>query len=230
MDQLIDRRPESSRGHRELGFGAALLIAGVTIGIAAGPAAGALASTSPEKLFWTGSRITAFLAYLAFGGSVAYGLAMTSGILDAIVGRPVSFSLHQDLALVGLAFTAAHVFLLLGDSYIGYDVVSLLVPSISPYKPVPVALGQIAAWVGVAVILTTYLRKWIGVKLWRRLHTLSTVVFVLATAHGVLSGSDTRLDAIWWIYVVSTLAILFLAVYRLSAGDSRKLREMRPGI
>jgi predicted ferric reductase len=220
----------SSRGRREVGFGIALLAFGLLIGVAAGPASSALGSLSADKMFWTGSRLTAFLAYLAFAGSVCYGLGMASGFIDAIAGRPVSFTLHQDLALAGLAFTAAHVFLLLGDKYIGFDLQTLLVPGTSPYRTVPVAVGQVAAWAALATVLSFYARRLMNPKVWRSLHTLSVIVFLLATIHGLYAGSDSKLDLIWWVYVGVALVVLFLFTYRVANRGHRTDRAARAGV
>ncbi|MEI7745114.1 MAG: hypothetical protein WCK58_15365 [Chloroflexota bacterium] len=214
-------------GLRELGFGLVLLAVGISIGILAGPATRGIAGVAPEKLFWTASRITAMLAYLAFTGSVCYGLAMTSGILDAIVGRPVSYALHQDLALGGLALTAAHVLLLLGDAYIGFDIVTLLVPGLSPYRQVPTLVGQVALYAGIFFAVGFFGRRWMGVRLWRAVHTLSIAVFVLATAHGLLAGTDSKLDVVWWLYVACSLAVLFLFVHRVANRRERRPRAPR---
>ena len=219
-----------SRGRREVGFGIALLIVGLAIGIAAGPASTSLSQLSSDKMFWTASRLTAFLAYLAFAGSTAYGLGMSAGLIDAIVGKPVSFALHRDLALVGLALAAAHVFLLLGDSYIGFSIQTLLVPGQSPYLTVPVAVGQVAIWAALFTVASFYLRRMMGLRVWRALHGLSAGVFALATAHGLYSGSDSKVDAIWWIYVGVALAVLFLFVYRMATVGSQSPHPSRPGV
>ena len=218
------------RRRRELTFAAGFLIAGIAIGVATGPAAGALGYLSGEKVPWTASRVMAFLAYIAFGGSVAYGLAMASGLIDALAGRPVSFALHRDLSIAGLLLTAAHVFLLLGDKWIGFSLQTLLIPGMSPYEPIPVAIGQIAAYAAILVTLTFYLRGLLGPRLWRSLHMLSIVVFALATAHGLLAGSDSKLDTIWWLYVGVTLLIVFLLVYRMANRGAVKLRPARIGV
>ena len=219
-----------SRRRRELTFAAAFLLSGVAIGLATGPAAGALAFLSGDKIPWTASRVMAFLAYLAFAGSVAYGLSMASGMIDALAGRPVSFTLHRDLAIAGLVFTGRHVFLLLGDQWIGFSLQTLLVPGLSPYEPIPVAIGQVAAIMAVLVTLTFYMRGLLGPRLWRGLHTLSLVVFALATVHGLFAGSDSKLDTIWWLYVGITLLIVFLFVYRMANRGAVKLRPARAGV
>jgi predicted ferric reductase len=218
------------RARREIALGIALLALGLGIGVAAGPASEALGRIAPEKAFWTASRLAAFLSYLAFAGSTAYGLGLSSGLIDALAGRPVSLALHRDLAWVGLALAAAHVFLLLGDSYIGFTLPTLLVPGESPYLPIPVAIGQIAVWAAVFSTLSYYARARMGVRIWRGLHSLSAVVVMLATVHGTLSGTDTKQDAVWWIYLGVGLVILFLMLYRLASLGSSPPSPRRTGL
>jgi predicted ferric reductase len=234
MDRVMRTPPTPAaaptRGRREIGLGLALLVVGLAIGIAAGPASNSLTHIAADKAFWTASRLTAFLAYLAFAGSTAYGLGISSGLIDAIAGKPVSFALHRDLAWVGLALAAAHVFLLLGDAYIGFTLPTLLVPGTSPYLPVPVAIGQVGLWAAIFTTLSFYVRARMGLRLWRGLHSLSAIVFVLATVHGLLSGTDSRQDVIWWVYVGVAMLVLFLFVYRMSSVGTSDARPTRAGV
>lgn len=233
MDRLMGTPPapasQAPARTRQLGFGLALLVIGLAIGVAAGPASTSISHIAGEKAFWTASRLTAFLAYLAFAGSTAYGLGMSSGLIDKLAGKPVSFALHRDLAWVGLALAAAHIFLLLGDTYIGYTVPTLLVPGTSPYLPVPVAIGQIAVWAALFTTLSFYARARMGLRLWRSLHSFSIVVFILSTIHGLFSGTDSKQDAVWWIYVGVGLLVFFLFVYRMSSMDDAT-RPTRAGL
>jgi DMSO/TMAO reductase YedYZ heme-binding membrane subunit len=222
MDRVMSTPPvvaNPPRRRREVGFGLALLVIGLFIGVAAGPASSALTHVAGEKAFWTASRLTAFLAYLAFAGSTAY-----------VVGKPVSLTLHRDLAWAGLALAGAHIFLLLGDGYIGFTVSTLLVPGTSPYLPVPIAIGQVAAWAALFTTLSYYARTRMGLRVWRGLHSLSAVVFALATAHGLFSGSDSKQDLIWWVYVVVALVNLFLFVYRMASIGGTATRPSRAGL
>lgn len=217
-------------GRREVGFGLALLAVGLAIGIAAGPASNSLTHIAGDKAFWTASRLTAFLSYLAFAGSTAYGLGMSSGLIDAVARKPVSFALHRDLAWVGLALAAAHVFLLLGDAYIGFTLPTLLIPGTSPYQAVPVAIGQICLWAALFTTVSFSVRARMGLRLWRGLHSFSAIVFVLATVHGLFSGSDSKQDVIWWVYVGVATAVLFLFVNRVSSVGSDTVRPTRTGL
>jgi len=101
-------------------------LAAVAIGIVVGgtvPAAvsglAAVVEANPQALVWLFERLFAWLSYIAVAGSVIYGLLLSTKILDAIAHRPISFSLHQDLAAFGLGLAAIHGMLLTAWSAAG---------------------------------------------------------------------------------------------------------------
>jgi predicted ferric reductase len=202
-----------------------------------------LALTTPEKIPWVTSRVTAFVAYLAIAGSVVYGLLLSTKILDAIAHRPVSFALHQDLAAVGLGLAGVHGALLALDRTIHFTLADLLVPFASPYRPIAVGVGQITLYVILLVTLSFYARRRIGARAWRLLHYVTFLAFAGATAHGILAGTDTTQPWAFAIYAASTVAVVFLTTYRIAlgvvaSGERRATRDVaraggvppRPGI
>ena len=173
-----------------------------------------LASSAPERLPWVATRILAFLSYFAIAGSVIYGLLLSTKILDAIAHRPVTFALHQDLAAIGLGLAGVHAVLLGLDSSVPFSLFEVLVPFAAPYRPVWVGLGQVALYLVAVVYASFHLRRQIGQRSWRMLHYVTFLAFVGATAHGILSGTDTGAAWAWWSYVVASVAVVFLTVYR----------------
>ena len=91
---------------------------------------------------------------------------------------------------------------LLGDKYIGFSVVKLLVPFANPtYRPTWVGLGQIALYMWAILIVSFLVRRKIGHKLWRALHILTFFMYAGVLLHGIFSGTDTgtvMMDAIYW--------------------------------
>jgi predicted ferric reductase len=69
------------------------------------------------------------------------------------------------------------------------------------------ALGIVALYLGIAIGISTLLRKHIGYKWWRRLHVLTLVIFALATIHGLGTGSDTQTPWALSIYLVSIAVV-----------------------
>ena len=192
-------------------------------------ALGATAALAPGKLAWYGVRATGFLAYFAVAGSVIYGLLLSTKLLDAIAHRPVSFALHKDLALVGLALSGLHGLLLLGDHTYAFTLAAVAIPFASPYAPAAVAVGQLAFYVMAIVTGSFYVRRQIGQRAWRTIHYLTFLGFVGVTLHGITSGSDTSATWATWAYLVPTAAAVFLLAYRIVVSVTQRPRSRAAG-
>ena len=83
----------------------------------------------------------------------------------------------------------------------------VLVPLMSHYRPLWMALGIVAGYLALAVWLSTELRPRIGYTWWRRLHDLAFAVYGLATVHGIATGSDTRTPWGLGLYTGSALLV-----------------------
>jgi sulfoxide reductase heme-binding subunit YedZ len=222
----LDPRTRLARwGLAAVGLG---IVLGTTGPQAADLAARALAA-QPGSLPWYLSRLLAFLAYLALAGSVVYGLLLSTGILDAIAHRPITFALHQDLASMGLGLAGMHGALLALDRTIPFTLATLLVPFASPYRPLWVGIGQVGLYVTAVVIGSFYVRRRIGQRTWRMLHYLTFLSFVSATAHGVMSGTDSGTPWAWVIYVGATAAVAFLMTYRIVLSVATRRRGPQSG-
>jgi methionine sulfoxide reductase heme-binding subunit len=195
------------------------LIIGAILVVAA-PAAIQIASewlgTQQDSLPWYSSRLLGFLGYWALTASVLYGLLLSTGILDAISHRAVSFSLHQELSAIGIGLVALHGAVLALDTFIQQSVVDLVVPFAGPYRPIWVGIGQLAFYVMVAVYASFYLRKHIGQRGWRLLHYTTFLAFVGGSVHGLMAGTDTAAPWAVWSYVGATVAVVFLLWYRIT--------------
>lgn len=133
-------------------------------------------------------------------GLVAYGLLTTSVLAGLVLkARPYGTSprpaavtdLHRFLALLGLGAIALHGSALLLDRTVPFHVTDLLLPGIAPYRPLWTGLGVLAAELMLLVYASFSLRKRIGTRNWRRVHWATYAIFVLATVHGLLAGTDS---------------------------------------
>jgi predicted ferric reductase len=184
---------------------------------------GAVAALQPGLLAWYTVRALGFLAYLVVAGSVVYGLLLSTKILDAIAHRPVSFALHKDLAIVGLVLAMLHAVVLLADQSFAFTPRAILVPFASPYASTWVGIGQLTFY-GLAVLTASfYVRRQIGQRAWRLLHHLTILTFIGATAHGIMSGSDSGANWAFWVYLVPGGAAVFLLTYRIVVSISARL-------
>ena len=202
----------------------------IVIGVVAGAAVPAALrgldvawETNRMSLPWLFERVFAWMAYLAMTGSVVYGLMLSTRLLDAIAHRPISFTLHKDLAAFGIAFASVHGALLLLDTSIGFTPLQVLVPGLSPYQPVALALGQVALYLAIVVLASFYLRQHISQRVWRTLHSVTFLAFIGSTAHGIAAGTDSGAPWALAIYLGAAVLVTFLLTYRIAVSVATRM-------
>lgn len=168
---------------------------------------------------WNVLRAAGIGAYVMLFLSVAWGLAATTSPFGKRISKASAATAHQFMATCGMVLMAVHVGGLLVDRYMEFSIVDVAVPMASEHRPLSVALGIVAMYATVFVVVTSWMRKRIGTTWWRRTHMLAVPTFVLSMLHGLLAGTDTVRAAMWWTYAVTGLIVLFLLVVRgLTAG------------
>jgi len=181
-----------------------------------------------DKLPWYATRLLALLSYLAITGSVVYGLLLSTGILDAIAHRTVSFTLHQDLSGIGLGLAMVHAAVLMIDTSVPYTPLEVLVPFAGPYEPFWVGIGQLSLYLTAIVMLSFYARKRIGQKRWRTLHYVTFLAFLGATFHGLMAGTDSSAPWAFGMYLLSATTVVFLTVYRMVLAIAARVAPEKP--
>lgn len=179
--------------------------------------------------YWYLSRGSGIVAYLIIWLSTVLGLLVTSKLARLWPGGPTAVDLHEFTGLLGMAFAAFHVLILLGDQYIGYTLGQLLIPFASTeYRPLWIGLGQLGLYLGIPVTFAFYVRQHIG-QLWRTLHYGSFAMFALLALHGLLSGTDSTLPAMQAMYALTSASVVGLTVYRVWVARQRGARPSRRG-
>lgn len=133
------------------------------------------------------------------GGILAFALLSASVILGlTLSGRPklpgwprfAVEDVHRFVGLLAGTFIVIHVSALLVDGYLPFSLAQILIPGDSPYRPLSVAIGVIAAELLVALAVTNRYRSALPHRFWRRAHYLNFVVWLLALVHGIAAGTD----------------------------------------
>lgn len=189
------------------------VIRGVVIGIVLLALAGVL-PRSDGTAPWVLSRVSGLTAFVALALDAVLGLLVSSRLANRVLAKGAGVELHRWLSPLALALVLAHVLLLLADGYIRFDAVSVLVPFASPYRPLAVGIGVIAADVALVVHTSFALRKRIGTRTWRRLHYMSFVAVAAAAAHGLLAGTDAARPWVLALLAVPLAAVVVLAGVR----------------
>jgi predicted ferric reductase len=168
------------------------------------------------KAFWYLSRATAFISLSLLWVSMALGLGITNKMARLWPGAPAAFAIHEYVSLLGLAFAMFHALIILGDKYINFTLLQLLVPfSTVDYKPFWVGLGQIGFYTWALVALSFYIRPTIGQKTWRLFHYLTFGLYFLGLFHGIFSGTDSSAGWAQQYYWFSGASLLFLLFVRI---------------
>lgn len=179
--------------------------------------------------FWYLSRAAGFTGYLLLFISVALGISIGTRLADRIAKRNTIFDLHRFTTIMALAFSLFHVFILLGDGYFNFNVWQLSVPFRSPYQTWQTAVGVFALYALGLLILSFYVRQFIGYRAWRAIHFLTFVMFAGVTLHGITAGTDTTQAWAKAIYFATGAATLALIMYRVQyrIPDTSAMRTVR---
>ena len=141
---------------------------------------------------WYVARAAGLVSWAQLAAATLWGLALSTRALGDRPRANWLLDVHRWLGGTALAFTGVHVVALLADQYVHFSVVEILVPFTSSWQPVAVAWGVVAAYLLLAVEVTSLARNRLSKRAWRRVHTASFVLFVFATIHGLTAGTDTR--------------------------------------
>ncbi|MGE5248570.1 MAG: hypothetical protein ACM3QS_00010 [Bacteroidota bacterium] len=174
--------------------------------------AGLFAANSLQ-FWWYLTRAAGLMGYLLLWLSTAWGLTVSSKILDPVLERTFTYDFHEWLSLLGLGFTGVHVIVLMLDKYLPYNAWQVLIPFLSPYRPLWVGVGVISAYLSLLVTVTFYLRRHIGMSAFRKIHYLSLLGYVGATLHGLYAGTDSVLPLASVLYKGTFLITLFLIIH-----------------
>jgi len=177
------------------------------------------------QFWWYLTRAAGLMGYFLIWLSTAWGLVVSSKILDPVMERAFTYDFHEYLSWLGLAFIGVHVIVLMADKYLPYSIWQVLIPFLSPYRPLWVGIGVIAFYFSLLVTITYYLRTKIGMEAFRKIHYLSLVAYLGATLHGLYAGTDSVLPIANLLYKGTFLVMLFLVVYWVVLLYFRKQEE-----
>lgn len=178
-----------------------------------------------DPTFWLLARASGMTAYALLTASVLAGLVLKSRPFGRAVRAATVTDVHRLLALLGLSSLALHGTALLLDGTVHMPLAGLLVPGSSPYRPLAVALGVVAAELMALVVASFSVRRLTGQKAWRVLHWSTYGIFALATAHGLLAGSDSAQSWARDIYIGAAAAVVFAAAWRAAYVPARPVRS-----
>lgn len=179
-------------------------------------------------LWWLVSRASGIVALVLISLSVIMGLAMSTRVLGRPGANRTIAKLHEHVALTALLAIGAHGLSLLGDHWLKPGWVGITVPFALAYRPQFTGIGILGGYLALLLGPSFYLRRHIGARRWRRLHTLIFVTWILCAAHALGAGSDAQRLWLRAIVFVPAVPIAYLFALRVLRGDAKHARKAAP--
>src|SRR5260370_2445335 len=154
-----------------------------------------------ETVTWDVARAGGFTAYVLLTLAVVVGLALSTQLQSpSRWPRLLNSELHNFLTLLSAIFTVVHVLAVWLDPFTHFGWSEVFLPFASHYRPVWMAFGIVALYLGVAIGMSTWLRLRIGYTWWRRLHVLTLAIYALVTLLRIGPRSSTHTSCVLRIY------------------------------
>ena len=173
-----------------------------------------------SKAYWYTARAGGFIAYLLLWLATVWGVLMSSKMVKGKIDATLMYGIHEFLPMLAMVFAGLHALVLMGDAYIGFSLVDLLVPFAASYRPLWTGLGSVALYLSLALIASFYLKSFVSRKVWRAFHYTAFLAFGLAMVHGLMAGSDAGNPVVRWMYILTGAALLFVTLYRILMARS----------
>jgi methionine sulfoxide reductase heme-binding subunit len=174
-----------------------------------------------DPTFWILARASGLAAYVLITLSMLAGLVVKSRPFGRAVKAASVVDVHRFLTILALGGVAIHATAILLDSTVHIGPAALLVPGLATYRPLWTGLGIVAADLAILIWISFPLRKRIGVRVWRKLHWATYGVFLLATAHGLMAGTDASQPWAFDLYLGAVGSVAFATAWRALVRPTR---------
>lgn len=160
---------------------------------------------------WYLTRGSGMLAAIALTVLILSGIGQVTGYTYRFLDPLTAWASHRALGITFGVAVLVHMFSLLFDHFIPFNLLQLFVPWLSNYKPAVifgvhlgslwVALGVIAFYLTGIVVITSLI--WVEKRkyLWKYLHLLSYLIILFVFVHALYIGTDLShgiVRALWW--------------------------------
>jgi methionine sulfoxide reductase heme-binding subunit len=175
-----------------------------------------------DQVLWFATRGAGAVSQLMLTASVVFGLVTVTRYAHAEWPRFFNYEMHRRISLLSIVFLAIHILAAVFDPFAKLGLAAAIVPLASTYRPLQVALGVIALYLFIAIVITSVLRQHIGQRAWRLIHWTSYAFWPLAMLHGITAGTDGI--ALWMlaIDVVCAVAVGAALAWRIQSGTPNR--------
>ncbi len=180
---------------------------------------------------WYAARAGGVVSYLLVTAALLAGIGLAGKLHVPGFPRFAVEDIHRFLGLLAAVFITIHVTGILLDTTVPFSIRQVLVPFTASYRPLWTGLGVVALELLVALAITNRFRARLPYRFWRRAHYASFAVWLAASVHGFMSGTDRDQAWLIMIYAVaagSVGALLVLRLDRTAEAAARPPARLRP--
>lgn len=164
---------------------------------------------------WIIARAMGIASYVLLSILSITGILLTMGALYRIMSPATAWSLHRAIGSVLLFSVLVHISALRFDTFIRLRTADILIPFVSHYQPILVALGIIGFYILLFVLASSLYTMTSHAKFWRTVHFFAFPMYILIFLHSILLGTDAHH---WWMKLISWgsfSALMLTVLYRL---------------
>jgi len=171
---------------------------------------------------WNLGRGSGVVTLVLLTIALVLGIGTRSGRPAPWLPRFAVAALHRNTSLLATVFLALHVVLLLFDPYAQLDVLDTVFPFLAGYAPFWVGLGTLTLDVLLALVITSLVRRRLGLGAWRVVHWAAYAAWPVALVHALGAGTDAGTG---WFLILAGVCALTVAgalAWRLSTSFSEQ--------
>lgn len=184
-----------------------------------------LADRASNSWPWYITRASGLVAAASLVILLLSGIGQITGYSFRFLEPITAWATHRALGIAFGVSVLVHVFSLLFDKFISFNFFQLLIPFISDYRRVViggvhlgslyVALGILAFYATLVVVLSSLL--WVDKRqgLWRLLHYLSYFIIVFIFIHALYLGTDLAHGIFRLLWILAGISIALAVLTRL---------------
>src|SRR5260370_5691533 len=136
-------------------------------------AAHVAASAAGSPGLWLVSCASGLVLLVLFSVVMILGVATRTGATTRRWPRFAVAEVHRNLSLFAVALLVLHVATAVLDPFVSIGAIAAVLPFTSHYETVALGEGTLAVDLGGAVLITSLLRRRLGLRAWRALHYLA---------------------------------------------------------
>lgn len=169
-----------------------------------------------SQVTWYAARGSGAVSLLLLTISLVLGIPTLLSWGTPRTPRLVVQLLHRNVSLLIMVFLAVHVASSVLDDFVHIRLVDAFVPFVGSYRPFWLGLGAVAMDLLLALVVTSLLRRHIGVRAWRLVHWSAYACWPIGMLHGLETGSDSRFGWMLALDALCTAAVLAAVAWRLA--------------